>query len=162
MTPLRRSLATSFVAGTLGLAAISGVVLPAPAGAQTAPIQAQETNFSGITAELIECRRKDGVLSIRVRLRNTGDKAQSITLIGGRDFDKYYVTGGTKKYFILSDTEKTPLAPAADGFGGLAPSIPKGGSYTWWAKYPAPPADVKKINYITPLAPPFEDVPITD
>jgi hypothetical protein len=97
-----------------------------------------------------------------VRLRNTGDKAQAVQLIKDRDFDKYYVTAGAKKYFVLRDTEKTPLASAADGFGRLVPSIAKGGSYTWWAKYPAPPADVKKVSLYTPIAAPFEDVPIAD
>jgi hypothetical protein len=37
-----------------------------------------------------------------------------------------------------------------------------GKTYLWWAKYPAPPAEVKKINFMMPITSPFEDVPITD
>ena len=37
-----------------------------------------------------------------------------------------------------------------------------GGSYIWWAKYPAPPTAIKKISYYTPITPPFDDVPITE
>lgn len=161
MNPLRTPLVPFFIAGMLGLAA-PNTGLVRPAAAQTAPIQTQETNFAGITAEVIECRRKDGVLTIRVRLRNTGNKDEQLTLIRDRGYDQYYVTGGTKKYFILRDTEKTPLAPAADPGGSLYATVRKGGSYVWWAKYPAPPAEVKKINYVTPIAAPFDDLPITD
>jgi hypothetical protein len=42
-----------------------------------------------------------------VRLRNTGDKDIRVGLISGRDYDSYYVTAGSKKYFILRDSEKT-------------------------------------------------------
>lgn len=162
MSPLRAAPAASCVTVLVGLAVLAGAVLPRLAGAQAAAIQTQETNFPGISAEVVECRRKDGVLTIRLRVRNTGDKPQRVTLISGRDYDKYYVTAGSKKYFILRDTEKTPLAVAADSGGGLTPTIPQGGAYNFWAKYPAPPADVKKIGYITPLGAPFEDVPVTD
>jgi hypothetical protein len=162
MSRLRAALAASCVTVLVGLAALGGAVLPRLAGAQAAAIQTQETNFPGVNAELVECRRKDGVLTIRLRLRNTGDKPQRVTLINGRDYEKYYVTAGTKKYFVLRDTEKTPLAVASDSSGILAPTIPQGGAYNFWAKYPAPPADVKKVNYITPLGVPFEDVPVTD
>jgi hypothetical protein len=123
-------------------------------------IQSQDTNVTGVVAEFIECKRKDGVLSLRIRLRNTSGAAVNVPLISNRNFDEYYVTAGSKKYFILRDDEKTPLAPAASPFGGLSVDIPKGGSWTWWAKYPAPPDSETKINYFTPLAPPFEDVTI--
>ncbi len=123
-------------------------------------LQTQDTNVAGVVAELIECKRKEGVLSIRVRLRNTSGEKAHVKLITDRDYDKYYVTAGSKKYFVLRDDEKVPLAPAEDGFGNLGVDIPKGGSWTWWAKYPAPPDSETKLNYITPLGAPFEDVPI--
>ncbi|MCW5748601.1 MAG: hypothetical protein KIT36_20595 [Alphaproteobacteria bacterium] len=132
-----------------------------PAVAQSAPIQSQDTNFAGIVAELTQCKRADGVLTIRVRLRNASNKDAHVDLIRARNYDAYYVTAANKKYFILRDSEKAPLTPAADGFGNLSPLVRKGGIYTWWAKYPAPPPDVTKVNIITPFAPPFEDVPIS-
>jgi hypothetical protein len=141
------------------LAFVLGLVL-VPAHAADAP--KQETNVSGVVAELVECKREDGQLSIKMRLVNTGDKDASIHAITGRNFDAYYATAANKKYFILRDSEKTPLAVQADGSGYVSARIPKGGSWTWWAKYPAPPADVKKLSYYTPLTPPFDNVPIKD
>ena len=143
----------------IGLAA--GVLLGWPALAQT-PIQGQETNITGIVAEITECKRQDGMLTVRLRLRNTVDKSIRVGVISSRNYDSYYVTAGSKKYFILRDTESVPLAPATDGFGNLSPEIGRGGSYLWWARFPAPPADVKKVSYFTPITPPFDNVPITD
>jgi hypothetical protein len=132
------------------------------AWAQGAPLQTQETNTAGVAAELTECRRSEGVLSIRVRFRNTSEAKVSFYAIDGRNYDSYYVVAAGKKHFVLRDSEKTPLAPAATPGGSLGVELPKGGSFLWWAKYPAPPADVKKITYVTPLGAPFENVPISD
>jgi hypothetical protein len=40
--------------------------------------------------------------------------------------------------------------------------IKPGGAVLLGAKYPAPPASVKKVTYMTPHSPPFEDLPITE
>jgi hypothetical protein len=63
-----------------------------------------------------------------------------------------------KKYFVLTDSEKQPLWGKTTGNESLAP----GQSYRWWAKFPAPPAAVKSISLLTPVASPFDDVPISD
>ena len=132
---------------------------PAPA---TGPLESQDTNLPGVVAELIECKRKEGVLTVKVRFHNTSGGEVRLNAIGGRNFDAYYVTAQSKKYFILRDSEQTPLAPESDGFGALTVKLPASASWTWWAKYPAPPPEVKTVSYFTPLGPPFEDVPITD
>jgi hypothetical protein len=132
----------------------------APAAA--APLQTQDTNVSGVVAELTECKRKEGVLTVKIRFRNTSGAEARVDLISGRNYDQYYVTAQSKKYFILRDSEQTPLAPATDGFGGLGVKLPANGTWTWWAKYPAPPPEVKSVSYFTPLGAPFEDVPVTD
>jgi hypothetical protein len=147
------------------LAALAGVAFISPArivaaAAGQAVVQSQDSNFAGVVAELTECKRKDGVLSVKVRLRNTSPATVKVALITNRNFDEFYVTAGSKKYFVLRDTEKTPLASAADPFGSLTVDIQRGGAYTWWAKYPAPPDGETKITLVTPLAAPFEDVPI--
>jgi len=126
------------------------------------PLQVQETNVAGVVAEFVECKRKEGVLTLKIRFRNTSTQDVSFTVIDGRNYDDYYVTAESKKYFVLRDEEKTPLAVAADPFGTARASIRKGGVWIWWAKYPAPPPEVTKINYFTPLTVPFEDIPITD
>lgn len=141
---------------------LAPLVVPIPVAAQTPPIQTQEANAAGVIAELMECKREDGVLTVRIRFRNTGDKAVDLHLVENRAYDAYYVTAGSKKYFVLRDTEKNALAPAVSGFGSLSVQLNKGDLYNWWAKYPAPPADVKKISYYTPLTPPFDNVPVKD
>jgi hypothetical protein len=141
------------------LALVLGLQL-APARAADGP--KQDTNISGVVAELVECKREDGQLSIKMRLVNTSDKDVRITPITNRNYDAYYLTAANKKYFVLRDSEKTPLAVQPDGSGNVYATVQKGGSWTWWAKYPAPPADVKKISYYTPITPPFDNVPIKD
>jgi hypothetical protein len=154
---------------TLSLVILLGFVAGAfkapPAVAQAVnPIQSQETNKAGIIAELIECKREDGVLTIRLRLRNTADKKVRLDLIGGfgPKYDDYYVTAGNKKYFILRDSEQQALATQTNVGINVVVDLDRGDTYVWWAKYPAPPAEVKKVTYYTPLAPPFENVPIKD
>jgi hypothetical protein len=133
-----------------------------PAAEQAGVIQSQETTQGGVVADLVECRRKEGVLNIKIRFRNTSNKATTLMLIGQPgDYVKFYVTAANKKYFILKDSEGTYLAVPPDPYAVVA-ALEPGRSYLWWAKYPAPPADVQKINFITAVTPPFEDVPITD
>jgi hypothetical protein len=130
--------------------------------AQTEAIQSQDTNIGGLVADITQCKRKDGVLTLKVRLRNTsGNKANIHFTDSYAAYDKYYLTAGDKKYFVLRDSEGVPLA-TDQGNGYTNIDIEKDGTYTWWAKYPAPPAEVTSVSFYTAFAPPFEDVPITD
>ncbi|MBI4466691.1 MAG: hypothetical protein HY656_04615 [Acidobacteria bacterium] len=139
-----------------------GTTAAAQAAKPAEPLQVQETNQAGLVAEFTECKRKEGVLTIKVRLRNTSAQDVGVYVVSSRNYDDFYVMAAGKKYFVLQDSEKTPLAVAASGGGSVYASISKGGTWTWWAKYPAPPASVKKVNYIWPLGAPFEDIPVTD
>lgn len=133
-----------------------------PTAAQVAPIQSQDTNEPGFVGDLIEAKRSDGVLSIKLRVKNTGDHPARFKFYDGRNIDAFYVQAESKKYFVLRDTEKEPLAAAWDGSGSLEPEVKAGATFTWWAKYPAPPANIKKFSFYWPLGTPFDDVPITD
>lgn len=145
-----------------GAAALAvGAVPPPESKPAGGVLQTQDTNVAGVVAEFMECKVKDGVLSVKIRLRNAGNQREGVSLIRQRDFDKYYVTSGSKKYFVLRDSDNVPLAPAADASGYLSVEIEKGASWTWWAKYPAPPDSQTKINYMWPLGAPFEDVPVS-
>jgi hypothetical protein len=159
----RRQLTRGACIAATGAIVVAGLGMArSPALAQADVIQSQDTNESGVVAEITQCKRKDGVLTIKMRLRNTSQQDIRVHVIESRGYDEYYVTAGDKKYFILKDTENVPLAPQTDGGGSLTPKIDKGGTYTWWAKYPAPPADVKSVSYYTSISAPFEDIPITD
>jgi hypothetical protein len=135
------------------------------AAQQAGVIQTQETTTPGVVAELTECRRQEGVLTIKVRFRNTSNKASNLTLTRYMvdDNGRFYVTAGNKKYFILKDSENTVLSSnSVSESGTIELKLEPGRTFLWWAKYPAPSADVKKINMMMPVTPPFEDVPITD
>ncbi len=148
-----------------------GSAFAAPPAAQvpaSGVIQTQETNVENVVAEFLECRRAEGVLTLKIRYRNTSTsaKANQLTFVhsnDSNDYPKYYVTAGAKKYFVLKDSDGTVLSSnAAGGSNGVNITLDPGKSYLWWGKYPAPPADVKKIDFITPLGQPFESVPIAD
>ena len=142
---------------------ILGMALASPVLAQVPAIQSQDINQPGFVADLTEAKRGDGVLSIKVRLKNTGAKAERVKIYAQTKVEAFYVQAEGKKYFVLRDTEKVPLAAPADSYDGtLAPNVAPGGSFTWWAKFPAPPANVKKLSFYWPLGTPFDDVPITD
>jgi hypothetical protein len=133
------------------------------ASGQSSAIQTQETNQEGVVAELTECQRHEGVLTIKIRFRNTSNKAAVLTLThyNSDDSGHFYVTAGNKKYFMLKDSEGIYLS-SISASNGVEAKLEPGQTYLFWAKYPAPTFDVKKINFITPVTPPFEDVPITD
>jgi hypothetical protein len=134
----------------------------APPAAPAGSLATQDTNEIGIAADFTECKRKDGVLSVMVRFRNVSSAPAKLVVFQGGNYPAFYVTAANKKYFLLQDSEGTYLTSAA-GYGGfLTVPLAKDQQFTWWAKFPAPPADVKKISLMTPLAAPFEDIPIAD
>ena len=101
--------------GAAGLAVLTGPedapLRIAQAAAQTAPSaisEAQDVNdAAGVVAEIVQCKRDSaGVLSIRMRFRNTGNAEVTLGVIKGANYDQYYVTGGNKKYFVLRDSEE--------------------------------------------------------
>jgi hypothetical protein len=130
---------------------------PSPA-ASAGVIQTQETNTQGVVADLTECKRKDGVLTVKVGFRNTSGGTVTFYTSPLDNYDKSYFTADNKKYFILTDSEKQPLSGKTEGNVSLNP----GQTFHWWAKFPAPPAPVKSVNLLTSVASPFDDVPISD
>jgi hypothetical protein len=76
-------------------------------------IASAETNTAGLVAEIIQCRRIEGVLSIYMRLRNTTDTDIDIARI---EYDNFYVTAKNKKYLLMKDKDRNFLAsPPAPG-----------------------------------------------
>jgi hypothetical protein len=136
------------------------------AAASSGAIQSQDTSTAGVTGELIQCKRSGGVLSVKIRFHNTTGAGIGFYALGpNSSYDKYYLAAANKKYFILKDTDGTYLAPGFNwdcGMSGVCEKLGPGQSITWWAKFPAPSADVTKLDLFTPVTPPFEDVPIAD
>jgi hypothetical protein len=127
------------------------------------PLQVQETNFEGVSAEVTDVTRKEGVLTVKMRFRNAGTKPARVHIVGNwGDSDKFYVVSGTSKLLPLRDSQKVVLMTPQDSGGAVTAEIKPGGSFLFWGKYPAPPASAKKITYMTPHSAPFEDLPITE
>ena len=111
------------------------------ASEQAGVIQTQETNTGSMVVELTECRRHEGVLTIKVRFRNSSNKRATVKLTdwnAGGDYEKFYVTAGNKKFFILKDTEGTYLSSLSAN-NGVSLQLEPGDTSLWWAKYPSPP-----------------------
>jgi len=148
-------------ATTAGKATDETVAASAPAtttaAAAGAVLQTQEVNMPGVVADLTEATRKEGVLTVKVRFRNTGTESVSESFTTFSDYSSFYVTAGEQKFFILEDAEGAPLAPK-----DLYVSLDAGETTTWWGKFPAPPATETTFDLVVPNVTPFEDVPITD
>ena len=148
--------------------ALTALALGAPfasgqAFAQAAKPQTHETNIDGVTAEISEAVRKEGVLTVKMRLRNAGSAAVKVLISEDfRDVDKWYAVAGSTKFLVLKDSKQIPVMVQVNNYGGLTAEIKPGGSFLFWAKYPAPPADARKFTFYNPLTPPIEDVPISD
>jgi len=116
-------------------------------------IQSHPSNILGITAEVIQCTRKGDRLTIAIRLHNTSNYILQVSDVG---FSNFYLTAGDKKYLILNGAGT--MSPATGTHTLLI-----GDAMSWQAKYPAPPADIKNVTFhMGGIAPPFENLPITD
>lgn len=126
------------------------------------PIAVVPIKLQGIVAEVVESARADGVLSLRIRLRNTGDKPVSVRVVEAGEFNTNYVSAESRKYLILHSPGGKHAASPADGSGNVGTSLKQGESWTWWAKFPAPPRHVRTYTYYWPLGDPIERLPIRD
>jgi hypothetical protein len=137
---------------------LSFLLLPTVVRAQAKPIATVETNINA-TAELYECRRKTGVLTVKVRLKATGKVDEWLY------FRETYImdVGSGKKYEVLKDSDGNAIATTSPSYKDrITVQIAPGGSFNLWWKFPAPPPETKTITFSMPGAEPFEDVPITD
>jgi hypothetical protein len=143
---------------------LSLLIAAAPACAQknARPIVVVPLKLQGIVAEVVESARADSVLSVRIRLRNTGDRAVSVRVVEAGDFNANYVSAENRKYLILHTPGGKHAASPADGSGNVGTSLKQGESWTWWAKFPAPPRHVRSYTYYWPLGDPIERLPIRD
>jgi hypothetical protein len=137
----------------------ASVGLPHLSRGQTKPIASVETNMKA-TAELYECKRSQGVLTLKVRFK-AGAGGARLEL----PYSATYVVdvAAGKKYFVLRDSDKAPVATTSQIFTDkIQERIEPGATFSAWWKFPAPPHTTKRISFFIPESEPFEDVPITD
>jgi len=136
--------------------------LPAVAQSKGKPLASRELDVEGIVADVIESDRKDGVLTVRVRFRNVGDKPAKLSLVDAQGYINTYTVSGKTKYQLIRDDTGREVATPRDGGGWLVPTIKPKSSFTWWGKFPAPPGDRKTYSLYLKVGPPIDDIPIVD
>lgn len=131
------------------------------------PIATGDTNWDGVVIKVMSVVRKGSVLTVKFAAVNKGDAKQEVWFGFTRSDVCYAVDeeSGTK-YYVLTDKEGNPLAPANDYIdmnkAGLERTLPPGKTLRVWMKLPAPPPEVKTITLFLNETEPIEDVPITD
>lgn len=166
VTESSASVTTTAAAASTSPPATSAQSSPTPAAtsapaAPAAALSSQETNWTGVTAEVTEFKRKGNTLTAKVRFRNSGTETMEPDI---RLRDTYVMDSSAgKKYEVLKDEKGTYIAALHPGYSDRwYTNVKAGEQATIWMKFPAPPAEVKAVTLQLPGVPPFEDVPIQD
>jgi hypothetical protein len=140
---------------------IPGMPGTAPAAGAAVVMATQDTNWSGVVAEVTEFRRRGNTLTAKVRLRNTsGAEVQPEV-----KFEDVYLmdAANARKYEVLRDEKGAYIASLRSGWQDRwYQQIEPAQQQTIWIKFPAPPAEVRAITLQLPNTPPFEDLAIQD
>lgn len=135
------------------------------------PLATVATNWDDVSIDVMSVTRKGSVLTVKWAVRNDGDSARTVQFVTYGGAVRTYVVdeeSGTK-YYVLTDREGNSLASQhmlltyglPDSFG-IRQAIPPGSSKRLWAKFPAPPIEVKQISLYFDETEPFEDIHIAD
>jgi hypothetical protein len=150
--------------GTAGL--LLALVLASPAAA--APIASADTNTPGVSVDLMALERKGSVLTVKWSVRNTHTAQQQVKFgyLGPKARTYLVNEESGVKYYALTDKEGKTVASQHEYLGsdvyGVSEYVEAGGTRRYWAKFPAPPPEVKTLTAFFDDTEPFESVPITE
>lgn len=129
------------------LLAAALVLLAGSAMAQTI-IATADGETSGLRIEITELKRSSGdTVTLKFKLLNeTGDSLSYYSDLGNYDMSGIELidAAGRKKYLVIKDSEGKCLCSA-----GLS-TLKAGESTNLWARFPAPPAEVKVVEILFP------------
>lgn len=142
-----------------------------PAAAPTAPattvIASADADQPGVRVEVTELKRGSGG-TVTLKFTFINDSGKNLDFgyrYGDPNFSvpDFASVGGVhlvdavnkKKYLVIRDTTDTKCVCSRD-----LRDVPTGSRVNLWAKLPAPPAEVPKINVVIPHFGPMDDVPI--
>lgn len=125
-------------------------------------IQTQESQWDGIEADLTSVKARNGIITVKVKLRNTGTKAQGVKI----HYDGCYLVDETsqKKYYALKDSDGLYIAgPASDEQKGgrFWFDVPAGKAKSLWIKFPEPTDGPETLTISLEGVFPFEDIAVT-
>ena len=137
-----------------------------------ATIGSAETNTPGISLDLVSLERKGSVLTLKWAIRNgntdaaTGRQQVKFGLLGPKARTYLVDEESGTKYFVLTDKEKQSVASQHEYLGsdvyGISEYVEAGGARRYWAKFPAPPPEVKVLTVFFDETEPFESAPLTE
>ena len=133
------------------------------------PVAKTDGEKAGLRIEVVELKRSSGdTVTLRFNLINdSGDsfkpegwyfgdyKGHQNQDIGNVGAINLIDTVGKKKYFVVRDTDENCVC------SNDIPSVNSKSRAALWAKFPAPPGDVKKISVAIPHFIPMDDVAIS-
>ena len=129
---------------------------PAAGSAASTVLGSGQTIWPDVVAEVLEFRRRGSVLTAQVRLRRASSTPPAdVSILVDYHTGAYVIDAvAGKKYQLLRDEVDAPLASLShtwkDKFqASLAPSA----SLVIWAKFPAPPPDVRTASLVMPGIP---------
>jgi len=133
------------------------------------PVATTDGEKSGVHIAVVDLKRSSGdTLTLRFNLIN--ESADKLELTGWYfgDYKGYQNQDignlgaitlidpvGKKKYFVVRDTDKNCVC------SNDIKDVNSKSQTALWAKFPAPPADVRKISVLIPHFMPLDDVPIS-
>ena len=156
-----------FLVVPIVMATTAILLIPTSPATAAEPIATAETNWDGVTVQVMSVVRKGSILTVKFAAANEGTESQEVAF-GFTGNDVCYAVdeeSGTK-YYVLTDKEKNPVASAKDWMpnstAGLRREIAPGKTLRVWMKLPAPPPEVTAISLMLNETDPIEDVTITD
>jgi hypothetical protein len=160
---------TATLSGAAIVALLALAALPAAPvdAASTQPLASAPTNWDGVELALMAVERKGNVLTVKWAVTNGGDGRTSVRFGLTAKATSYLVDeeNGTK-YYVLTDQDGNALASEHDYIDGntwgVTDNLEPGATARYWAKFPAPPPEVKTLTVLFDQTEPFEEVPITD
>jgi hypothetical protein len=142
-------------------AASSAPLAPSAASSSTAaPV---DGDVPGVKIAVNELKRTSNTVTLKFTVYNTSDKVFGTQgVFDGDEFHRYRHVGAVhlidgeskKKYFVVTDSDGHFLC--SNDISDIAPRS----QITLWAKFPAPPSEVRKITVEIPHFVPIEDVAI--
>lgn len=131
------------------------------------PITTADTNWDGITVDIMSVSRKGNVMTVKFAAVNNGSETRQVAFgFTGNDVCYAVDEESGSKYYVLTDEEGNPVASAKEWMpnstSGINREVAPGSSLRVWMKLPAPPPEVTSISLFLNETDPIEDVSITD
>ena len=132
------------------------------------PVATVFTNWDDIEVDLLSVERKGSVLTVKWAVRSGGEDTADVRFyLVGNSANTYVLDeeSGTK-YYVLTDEEGNSVASmhewVASDTHGISTKVKAGQTKRFWAKFPAPPAEIQEVSVFLTSTEPLEDVAIVD